>query len=78
MEIITGIFFVYIFISLYMLSLFLVSYFKLGKEMHSTPEITKEYSVSAIVPAYNEEDSIEETLKSITEIEYKNIKNKVY
>lgn len=61
------------FISLYMLSLFLILYFKNRHRFFDYPESTKNYSVSFIVPAYNEEKTIYETIEHIFEIDYENI-----
>jgi len=63
----------YMFISLYMLSLFLIIYFKNRHRFFHYPESTKNYSVSFIVPAYNEEKTIYETIEHIFEIDYENI-----
>jgi len=63
----------YMFISLYMLSMFLIIYLKNKKEIFSYPETNKKYSVSFIVPAYNEEKTIGETIKHIFNIDYDNI-----
>ncbi|MEM3405402.1 MAG: glycosyltransferase [Candidatus Pacearchaeota archaeon] len=38
------------------------------------PKSNKRYSVSVLIPAYNEEDSIEETLKHVLKSDYDNIK----
>ncbi len=61
----------YMFISLYFLSMFLLIYFKNRKSIFSYPESKKRYTVSFIVPAYNEERTIEETIKHIFNIDYK-------
>lgn len=60
----------YMFISLYMLSMFLIIYLKNKKEIFGFPEPNKKYSVSVLVPAYNEEKTIAETLRHIFAIDY--------
>ena len=60
----------YMFISLYMLSMFLIIYFKNRKDIFSYPKSEKKYSISFIVPAFNEEKTIAETLKHIFELDY--------
>ncbi|PIN96714.1 hypothetical protein COU56_00075, partial [Candidatus Pacearchaeota archaeon CG10_big_fil_rev_8_21_14_0_10_31_9] len=41
--------------------------------MFDYPKLTKSYRVSVLIPAYNEEDSIGGTVKSILDLDYKNI-----
>ncbi len=73
MEFLPYVYLTYMFISLYMLSLFLLIYFRNRKYFFDYPKATKEYEVSFVVPAYNEEDSIEETINHIFGIDYDNI-----
>ena len=63
----------YMFISLYNLMLFFMIYIKNKKSFFDYPIPKKNYSVSFVVPAYNESKTISETLKKIFEIEYDNI-----
>lgn len=74
MDTITIIYFVYIFISIYVLSFFIVSFIRIRKDLYTTPQITKEYRVSILIPAYNEEKAIEGTLRSVANLDYQNIK----
>jgi cellulose synthase/poly-beta-1,6-N-acetylglucosamine synthase-like glycosyltransferase len=55
----------YMFISIYFLSLFLSLYIKNRKELFDYPKTKKKYTISVLVPAYNEEKTIENTIKSI-------------
>ena len=68
------IYLVYMFISLYMLNFFLIIYFKHRKDFFTSPETNKKYSVSFVVPAYNEGKTIEDTVKHIFDIDYAYIK----
>jgi len=74
MEFLPYVYLTYMFISLYMLILFLMLYIRNKDNFFSYPHSKKEYSVSFIVPAYNEEKTIEDTLKHIFDIDYDNIK----
>jgi cellulose synthase/poly-beta-1,6-N-acetylglucosamine synthase-like glycosyltransferase len=56
-----------------MLSLFLLIYFQFRKDLFQYPESSKQYSISFIVPAYNEEKTIADTIRHIFDINYKNI-----
>jgi len=56
-----------------MLALLLFIYVRNRKTIFDYPEAQKNYSVSFVVPAYNEGKTIEESLKHILEIEYDNI-----
>jgi len=70
MQILPYIYLGYMFISLYMLSMFLIIYLKNKKDIFSYPRARKKYAVSFIVPAFNEEKTIAETLKHIFAIDY--------
>lgn len=74
MEFLPYIYLTYMFISIYMLSLFLSIYFKNKNNFFSYPKITKNYSISFITPAYNEELTIKETIEHIFAIDYNNVK----
>ena len=63
----------YMFISLYMLSMFLIIYLKNKKDIFDYPETKKNYSISFIVPAFNEEKTIKDTIEHIFNVGYKNI-----
>jgi cellulose synthase/poly-beta-1,6-N-acetylglucosamine synthase-like glycosyltransferase len=74
MYLIPTLYLIYMFISLYMLILFIVIFARNKKSFFDYEIPIKNYSVSFIVPAYNEEESIEESLKHILSIDYPNIK----
>ncbi len=63
----------YMFISLYFLSFFLLLFFRNRKTFWKYPKAKKNYSVSFIIPAYNEEKTIVKTIKHIFASDYKNI-----
>jgi cellulose synthase/poly-beta-1,6-N-acetylglucosamine synthase-like glycosyltransferase len=58
------------FISLYFLAMFLLIYLKNKREIFTFPKAKKKYSVSFVVPIFNEEKTIEDTLKHIFAIDY--------
>jgi len=74
MDVLPIIYLIYMFISLYMLNFFLIIYFKNRKNFFDSPETTKKYSISFVVPAYNEGKTIEDTIKHIFDIDYAHIK----
>jgi len=73
-EILPYVYLAYMFISLYMLSFFLLLYFRNRKRFFDYPVPKKNYEVSFVVPAYNEQATIKDTIKHIFEIDYDKIK----
>jgi len=73
-ETITTIYFIYIFIGFYYLFLFALIYIPNRKKMFVTPEITKEYSLSIVIPCYNGERDIAKTVESLLNSDYKGLK----
>jgi len=67
------IYFLYMFISLYFLIMILIIYFKNSDSINFIPKLTKAYSLAIIVPAYNEEKTIQETIHAIYRTDYKNL-----
>jgi cellulose synthase/poly-beta-1,6-N-acetylglucosamine synthase-like glycosyltransferase len=70
MEILPIIYLGYIFIAIYLLSLYVLIYFKNRKNLFSYPKTQKKYSVSVLIPAWNEEKTIKKTIESIFNIDY--------
>lgn len=73
MEWITGIYFFYMFVSIYFLTLTILLYLKNRKDLNSYPLQKESYSLSLLVPAYNEEKTIGDTIKKIFESNYENL-----
>jgi len=73
LQTLTIVYLAYMFIALYFMFLFTLTFIQNRKEMLSVPEIKKKYSVSVLIPAYNEEDSIEGTVETVLESDYENI-----
>lgn len=74
MNLIAIIYLVYMFVSLYMFFFFLILFVKNRKSMFDYPKAKRGYSVSIIVPCYNEEKSIEGTVNSILQSDYPGLK----
>lgn len=58
------------FIVFYILSFFIILTFRHRKDIFNYPKSSRKFSVSVLVPAYNEEDSIAETIKHVCESNY--------
>ncbi len=74
MDFITIVFLVYSFLAFYFLFLFLLTYIQNKKEFFSTPPITKEYSLSIVVPCFNGEEVIGKTIENLLKLNYKELK----
>jgi len=74
MRILPYIYLMYMFVALYMTCLFVLLYVKNRKTLFDYPKSKKNYSLSAIIPAYNEEKSIKETVLQVLNSDYKNLK----
>jgi len=70
MDILPYIYLTYMFISIYMLSFFLILYFRNKKNFFSYPIPSEKREVTFIVPSYNEGKTIEESIKHIFDIDY--------
>lgn len=70
MKILPVIYLVYMFVAFYFLSLFFFLYFNNKKHLFDYPKAKRKYSISVLVPSWNEEKTIEETIKHIFEIDY--------
>ena len=73
MEILTGVYLFYMFLALYFLTLFILIFLQNRKEIFFVPEYKKAFSLSVLVPAYNEEKSIKGTVESILASDYSHI-----
>ena len=74
MDFITIVFLVYTFIALYFFFLFLLIYIQNKDEFFYYPKAKKNYSLSIVVPCYNEEKDIGGTIESLLKIGYKGLK----
>jgi cellulose synthase/poly-beta-1,6-N-acetylglucosamine synthase-like glycosyltransferase len=74
MDFLTKLFLMYAFISFYFLFLFLLVYFQNRKGFYSFPPMTKEYSLSIVIPCYNEEKNIGYAIENLLKSTYKGLK----
>ncbi len=61
-EIFTIIYLVYIFIAIYFLALFALTFLQNRREIFTNPISERSYSVSVLVPAFSEADRTHETI----------------
>ena len=61
------------FIALYFLFLFALTFIQNRREMFSIPKTNKKYTVSVLVPSFNEEESLEMSVEGILKTDYKNL-----
>jgi len=74
MDLLTIVYLVYSFISLYFLIFYMLIFLPHRKQMLETPKITKKYSLTMVVSCYNEESSIGKVIDSLLNSDYDNIK----
>ncbi len=72
-EILTFVYLFYMFLSLYFLLLFTLTFLQNKKEMFYIPPVKKHYTLTVAIPAHNEEDSIRETVESVLNSDYDKI-----
>ncbi len=67
---ITIIYLVFMFIALYFFSFFILLTIRNKKDLFSFPNPKEDFSISILIPAYNEEDSIAETISRVLSSDY--------
>ena len=70
MEFITGVYLFFIFVSLYSVFLVLLIYLRNKDKLYFEKEARKFYDISVVIPAYNKEDSIVDTVNAVRNIDY--------
>lgn len=73
-QVLTGIYLFYIFASLYLLFLYILIYLPHRKEFFLFPKPAKEYTIDIVVPCYNEGKTIEKTINTLLDSDYKGLK----
>ncbi len=74
MKLLPIIYLVYMFISLYFLLFYLLVYLRNRKTILTMPKTSKVFSVSVLIPAHNEEKTIEDTLNAVLKTDYTGLK----
>ncbi len=74
MDFITIVFLAYTFIALYFFFLFILIYFQNKSEFFHYPKAKRNYSLSIIVPCYNEERDIGGTIEALLNMGYKGLR----
>lgn len=70
MEILTILYFVFIIVSLYISFLFLILFFKNKSELFKEEILGNLPFISVLIPAYNEEDTITDTINAVKAVDY--------
>ena len=73
-ELLTIVYLFYAFLGFYFLFLYGLIYIRNKDKIFSYPKAIKNYSLSIVVPCYNEEKSIGGTIESLLNLNYKNLK----
>ena len=73
-EVLTIIYLVYMFIALYFMLLFILTFIQNRREIFLIPKSDKKYSVSVLIPAFNEQDTIKSTVENVLKSDYKYLK----
>ena len=77
MEPLTLIYIIMFFFGIYFLLFFLILFKRNKSKMREYPEVTNFPYISSIVPAYNEEGSLRDTIKALVEIDYPEDKREI-
>lgn len=73
MDFITWVYLIYSFLAFYSLFLFIFLYLEHRKKMLLVPKPEKEYTVSCVIPCFNEEESIGKTIQNLVDNGYKRL-----
>jgi len=69
-EFVTGFYLALMFLALYMISFFIILTVRNRKKFFSYIEPKREYSITILIPAYNEQDTIKETISHVMQLDY--------
>jgi len=74
MEFLTILYLTYTFIAFYFLFIYVLTYFQNKKQIYEVIKPEKNYSLSIVVPCYNEAESIGKNIEAILDSDYKGLK----
>ena len=77
MNLLTQIYIAMFFFGIFFIVIFIITHRRYYKLLYKSPPLTKYPYVSFLVPAYNEEKSLEDTINSLIEIEYPKDKKEI-
>jgi cellulose synthase/poly-beta-1,6-N-acetylglucosamine synthase-like glycosyltransferase len=69
-EFVTAVYLVFMFVALYMFSFFIILTVRNRDKLFSYPKPRTDFFVSVMIPAYNEEENIEETVRHVMDSDY--------
>lgn len=70
MDFINYVYLIMFFFGIFLVLLFLLLHMRNRRELFDFPEAKKYRSISFLIPAYNEEETIEETIKALIDVDY--------
>ena len=73
-EVLTVVYLVYMFIALYFMLLFILTFIQNRREIFLIPKTDKKYSISVLIPAFNEQENIKSTVENVLKSDYKYLK----
>ncbi len=76
-SLITNLYIALFFFGIYFIVIFLLLHYRNYKRLYSSPEVNRYPSVSFLVPAYNEEKSLEETVNALLNVNYPKDKKEI-
>ena len=77
MNLVTLVYLVMFFFGIFFLLIFLIMHFRYRKELYSYPEPKRHPIISILVPAFNEQESLEETIDSLMSLDYPSGKKEI-
>lgn len=69
-DFVTVVYLIFMFVALYFLSFFILLTIRNKEDLFSYPKHRDDFFISVLTPAHNEEDSIEDTVKHVMELDY--------
>jgi len=70
MKVLPWVYLGYMFVSLYFFFFYVILYHRNKNKLYETPKVTNNYSLSVLIPAWNEEDTLKGTVESVVKSDY--------